>query len=415
MATINANAAIQIMRRSMGLVDERLQQHCDRTAYVFLKLLQAQNQYVEADRQIFFLYGLLHDFAALKTDDINDILQFDQSAVWPHSIYGYLYMQGLSPFPEYAKLLLYHHLTQDKLALMQCSFTPVVHLLQIADRVELLLRGGSYSPENAVKEFAQLFPIDGIRLFVQLEQQESISEKLLNGTYLQELDAYIAQISWDQTVADSLLQFLVYTVDFKHETTVARTLSAVALSQQIATRMRIDEEQRRSLYYASLVYDLGMLHIPDRILHMPRALNENERAIVRQHVKATDDLLRPFVCDEIRLIAIRHHERVDGLGYPQGLRENQLTLPEKILAVADVLAALQTDKEYKHALSPAEINRAMSMEIRDRKLNAQIVRTVLMEYDAIMDRVQAQSSDLHGRYLDIKDNYETVLQTFSKL
>jgi HD-GYP domain-containing protein (c-di-GMP phosphodiesterase class II) len=104
------------------------------------------------------------------------------------------------------------------------------------------------------------------------------------------------------------------------------------------------------LHRAALLHDLGMLTLPEEILHKDGPLTADEYAVVQSHPRAGAELLRPFSFLRIPAILIaHHHERWDGCGYPYGIRGNLIPLGSRILAVVDTFDALLTDQQYRRS------------------------------------------------------------------
>jgi putative two-component system response regulator len=131
---------------------------------------------------------------------------------------------------------------------------------------------------------------------------------------------------------------------------LARTSCACAL---IAGELGFDEHQRRELLIASSMHDVGKLGVPDEVLFKPGDLNEEERALIDRHAEIGHQILsgpRDPVTRLAASIALTHHERVDGRGYPHGLRDGVIPLCGRIAAVADMFDALTHDCPYRPAM-----------------------------------------------------------------
>jgi HD-GYP domain-containing protein (c-di-GMP phosphodiesterase class II) len=115
----------------------------------------------------------------------------------------------------------------------------------------------------------------------------------------------------------------------------------------------------RDLRRAARLHDIGKLAISNRILDRPGRLTDEEYASVRQHPVMTHRILeRVPGFSELAPVASAHHERLDGSGYPHGLSAGDLTIPMRVLAVADVYEALTAERPYRPAWSS---DRALEM------------------------------------------------------
>jgi HD-GYP domain-containing protein (c-di-GMP phosphodiesterase class II) len=141
----------------------------------------------------------------------------------------------------------------------------------------------------------------------------------------------------------------------RHSTEVAR------LAVKLGRRMGLDEPQRRQLYRAGLLHDLGMLGLSIRALDYRGELDEAERRKLRLHPKTTLEILSRIAPLRTagRLSAV-HHERLDGSGYFLGLTGAQLDLSARVLAVAEVAQALGAPRSYRSGFSPDDVLWIMS-------------------------------------------------------
>lgn len=123
------------------------------------------------------------------------------------------------------------------------------------------------------------------------------------------------------------------------------------IAAAIASEMNMPEEQTEGLFLAALVHDIGKIRVPLEILSKPGRLLEVEFALIKNHVVAGHEILRtvdfPWPVAEM---VKQHHERLDGSGYPQGLKGDEILPEAKILAVADVVEAIMSDRPYRPGL-----------------------------------------------------------------
>jgi PAS domain S-box-containing protein len=136
------------------------------------------------------------------------------------------------------------------------------------------------------------------------------------------------------------------------------------LAAAIGREMGLAEERVRGLHLAGVVHDIGTIHVPAEILVKPSRLSQLETAMVRTHCQAGHDVLRnvdfPW---PIARIVLQHHEHVDGSGYPQGLKGEDILLEARILAVADVVEAMVSHRPYRPA---ATLDAALSEIVMSR-------------------------------------------------
>jgi len=146
--------------------------------------------------------------------------------------------------------------------------------------------------------------------------------------------------------------------DYTYMHSVAVCAMMVALAKQLG----LDEEQTRSAGIAGLMHDLGKAAMPMDVLNKPGKLTDAEFAIIKTHPEEGYKLLQsgtdvdPLVLD----VCLYHHEKVDGSGYPKGLKGDQISLFAKMGAVCDVYDAITSNRPYKSGWDPAESLRKMA-------------------------------------------------------
>jgi HD-GYP domain-containing protein (c-di-GMP phosphodiesterase class II) len=123
------------------------------------------------------------------------------------------------------------------------------------------------------------------------------------------------------------------------------------LASSIARNMGLPTEQVHAIHLAGVVHDVGKIHIPSEILSKPGKLTPLEFEMLKTHAQAGYDILKsvdfPWPIAEM---VLQHHERIDGSGYPHGLKGEEILLEAKIIAVADVVEAMSSHRPYRAAL-----------------------------------------------------------------
>jgi HD-GYP domain-containing protein (c-di-GMP phosphodiesterase class II) len=123
------------------------------------------------------------------------------------------------------------------------------------------------------------------------------------------------------------------------------------LAVAIATDMGLPEQQIRGIHLAGVIHDLGKIQVPAEILSKPGRLNEAEFALIKAHPQTGYEVLKDIQFPwPIAQIVLQHHERLDGSGYPQGLKGDQIMLEARILIVADVVEAMSSHRPYRPGL-----------------------------------------------------------------
>jgi two-component system response regulator RpfG len=186
------------------------------------------------------------------------------------------------------------------------------------------------------------------RNLLQLRQQtESVKQRALS--LEQRLLASMHEV--EERERETLTR-LARAIEYRDSGTSAYLERMARIAGLIAEQLGLPEDEARMVEMAAPLHDIGKIAIPDAILLKPGPLTEEEIAVMRQHPRIGHELLSDSQNRFIQsgaLIALRHHERYDGTGYPDGLAGENIPLEARIVAVADVLDALLSPRPYKPA------------------------------------------------------------------
>ena len=148
----------------------------------------------------------------------------------------------------------------------------------------------------------------------------------------------------------------------------------------------LDAEQTEMIRIASPMHDVGKIGIPDRILLKPGALTPEERTVMEAHTEMGHRILAGSGVDLLDLaaeLALTHHERMDGQGYPRGLEGEEIPLQGRIAAIADVFDALTSDRVYRPAHRPDEARETM-LAGRGTQFDAELLDLFFGAWDDVL-------------------------------
>jgi len=171
-------------------------------------------------------------------------------------------------------------------------------------------------------------------------------------------------LHYTQELMEEIIQAMAVAVEKRDPNTAGHQHRTAYLAAAIADKMGYSEGKLTAVYWAALIHDVGKIHVPTEILNKPSSLTESEFAMIKTHPREGGDILRPikFPWDIAEMVS-QHHERMDGSGYPAGISGNKIMPEAKILMVADVVAAMTSDRPYRKKLT---INTALK-EILENK------------------------------------------------
>jgi len=152
----------------------------------------------------------------------------------------------------------------------------------------------------------------------------------------------------------SMLQVLVASTDARDPITAGHSLRVTEYAVGVCRELGLSPQYCDMIRVASLLHDYGKIGVEDSILKKPGRLTPNEYMNIKSHAERTRDILEKIdfedIYREVPDIAGSHHEKVDGTGYPHGLKDNDIPLGAKIIAVADVFEALTSRRHYREPM-----------------------------------------------------------------
>jgi putative nucleotidyltransferase with HDIG domain len=150
---------------------------------------------------------------------------------------------------------------------------------------------------------------------------------------------------------------LVATLDARDRYTAGHSAAVAIYARDIAVRLGLSDEEQQLAHLCGLVHDIGKIGLPPGLLEKPGALTLEERRQMQEH-SAIGERILAKVEDyaEIARIVRHHHERIDGMGYPDGIESDEIPLISKIIAVADAYNAMTSDRPYRDAM-PSRVAR----------------------------------------------------------
>ena len=153
-----------------------------------------------------------------------------------------------------------------------------------------------------------------------------------------------------QNVLDEVINIVIFIIEIRDPYTAGHQRRVSALSIAIAEDIALSEDKIKRLKIAADIHDIGKIYVPIELLSKPGKIDEHEFAIIKNHSKNGYQMLKNIDFGfPIADIIFQHHERIDGSGYPQGLKDKDILIEAKIIAVADVVEAITSHRPYRSA------------------------------------------------------------------
>ncbi len=403
------NNFIEIVARTLNFVDPRLVDHGKRVGVILSEML---SDYPKELVGKLCVTALIHDIGAYRTEEIDRIVAFETHDVWEHSIYGSLILQEFPPFDKLAETVLYHHADRAARKNLDPETAFLSQVLHAADRADIFLAHTERPDKELLEQLyhSDLFDHKVISLLEDAMKRHDL--RSYSRDYpLQEL---ISQMILSEADALSYIRMIVFLIDFRSRFTVTHTMAVAVIAAELGRKCKLSAREQKEIEYGALLHDLGKISTPVEILESPGKLNDQQMEIMRQHVVVTGRILDGCISETIRQIAVRHHEKMDGSGYPLGLNGKDLSLSERIVAVADVTSALYGARSYKAAFSSEKVVRILKDMADNGALDPELVQILCANFGEFAGQIDKSNERLLKMYDRVHQGYKNLLFQFKE-
>ena len=172
---------------------------------------------------------------------------------------------------------------------------------------------------------------------------------------------------------------LAKTVEAKDEYTQGHVERVSKLAITLGKKMGLSEEEMEALRYGGILHDIGKIGIPGNILNKPGPLSPEEWEVMKNHPVAGYNICLPlkknlgYALEVIR----HHHEKLDGSGYPDGIKDEEISTAARIMAVVDIYDALVTDRPYRNGMPLEKAAEILKQDADNEKLDPLVVDYLL--------------------------------------
>lgn len=362
----------------LALVDEEIekgfnapvgQRHGERVGYISLSIGRSLGLNQKELIQV-LIAGLMHDVGA-----VGGFHQYHgkPGLVKEHCLLGANIVQKFPDGDILARAVRYHHESPNPahsaLGAKEEDVTLMAKILSLADKIDFNLcrKVMNHSERESLfqwvkaEEGNQIYP-EVIPAFIETASREAFWLDLEQTDLLQTSLGLLFNmwyIPTSQNTDNKLILELASTfadlIDQKSDFTARHSRSVAENVERLAQGLGWEMKELKEIRVAGLLHDLGKLSVPQKVLDKPGRLDPNEVAIIRTHTYHTYHLLTgagfPL---HIAQWAAYHHERLDGNGYPFGIKAEGLDTGARLMTIADMYTALTEQRPYRKALSPGE-------------------------------------------------------------
>ena len=410
---INPVRLIRSLSHAMELMVDGLNAHHWRVAVICQYLAGALNLTL-AEKQPLFMAALLHDIgAAADFNERHRLQKPDQAAPMPkrqvfaHAEEGARLLQSCDCFRHLTEIVRHHHDhwaggnptgTQGETIPLASR---VIHLadsleVQIDKRRPILEQCGELSrffKEQSSREYDPAVT----EALLQTAQKDSFWLDLFNPGYAEIFFNEMEAWGLDYYRAPDLLhiaEVFAKIIDRTSSFTAHHSRRVSKVATLLAEQCGFCETELILMETAGLLHDLGKLTIPNAILEKPGALAYEEMHLMRQHTYHTYRILQQIgQMETAAQWAGFHHETLNGEGYPFRLQAQVLPLGSRIMAVADIFAALAENRPYRASLERAEIEKIMGAMAKKGKIDTRLVKMMFDIYPQASEIIAKASQD----------------------
>ncbi len=399
----------RMMRRVLNTLDYHLMDHGDRVAYLVLQMYKSDSDVNTEELSKICYLSMFHDIGAYQTESLNsltdhtDHFSFELKNTLAHSVYSHIFFSEYKFFQGFCEGLLFHHFPYQKLIKSDCNNKKFASRLFLADKIDMLIiRKPNISADEIIKHLNNptICP-SCLELMTKLEDTENVLTKAIQGSYHEELMLYLDKLEKEVDL-ESFIYVVPHAIDFRSEHTVTHTVATVEISTILGKLFNFSEFELEEIYYGSLLHDIGKVSISTMVLEKDSSLSDIEFGYMKEHVTLSEHILTGCVSDNVFKIAVRHHEKADGLGYPNGLKLEDLSTAERIVAVADIMSALLGKRSYKDPFPPERVMAILKNLKEKNQLCGDAIDVALENYNLIDEKVKIISDIAMKRFAEIK-------------
>ena len=325
---------------------------------------------------------------------------------------SYAFLSKCSPLGEAARPLLFYKSKYIPEEAKETRYDYLFGLLMTLINQVVMYNYQEYNLEEIqelIKKDKDRYDPEQVKnLFKLFKKQPDIFEKLNDKTslFVHETCNYIATAQFKDEYLLGFIDLATFSFEFHNHETLAHTVTVAAISEELGKLSRLPQNMIDEIKLASLVHDIGKIRVPIEILCFNGKLSADQFKEMKRHVVYTRDIIDGCFSYKIVDIASHHHEKLDGSGYPEGLRAIDLSIGDKIIAIADICSALYCKRSYKAAFSPDKIMDIINSDCNKGQLERRIVNHLIDNFDEIMEVTQEVERKVLQCYGEMKELYK---------
>ena len=412
---LRTDAIVNIALRMLAYINRETVQHSVRTAYLSYKIACVHPLNEKCSIQNLVLMALFHTIGFFREDihfnytpQQSDHNYFtNDKSVESKYVFSCYYLEYMTPLKSDA------HCLQNFLQppnndlhtfLPQEEYKEIIYLCA---RISDYLRKNESSilPDDINEIAPGYFVQEYVEAFKLANKDNILIETIKANKHSEELTNFLSTVTFPQDDKRYLEKMIVHLLDFKSTSTMNHSINTSSYALSLGLRLNLNDDDMSTLYTSAFLHDIGKIATPQKILEFPGKLSPEDMGIMRHHVNHSKRILSGFVSDEILETVYRHHEKLNGKGYPRHIEGKDLSLLQRILTVADITSALNDSRSYKGEFSKEKTISIIISMTENGELDPSITKFVIEDFDTLLQEQQVFHNMLQVDFSKVIMNY----------
>ena len=416
---LKADQMANITLRMLACINREAVLHSVRTAYLAYKTVCVHPMNEKCMPEKLVMLAIFHTIGFFREDihfnyfphGANLDYFSNEKATESKYVFACYYLEYMTPLKSDAVGL------QNFLEPYNKDLRKYVYQEEYKDIIYLCARISDYVMKNPDKTLPQdlnelapgHFDPEYVDAFVKANTNNVLTETIKAGTHFDEITNLISTIQLSPEENRMLEKMLIHLLDFKSTTTMKHSINTSSYALSLGLRLNLNSEDLTTLYNSAFLHDIGKMATPQRILEFPGKLSPEDMGIMRHHVNHSKRILSGYVDDEILETVYRHHEKLNGKGYPKQVEGKDLTLIQRILTVADITSALHDSRSYKGEFDKEKILSIIKDMTDKGELDPKITKFVIEDFDQLVKEQQVFQGMLSIDFSKVVINYNNYI------
>jgi len=416
---LKADQMANIALKMLACINREVVLHSVRTAYLAYKTVCIHPMSKNCLTEKLVMLAIFHTIGFFREDihfnyfphEANLNYFAKEKATESKYVFACYYLEYMTPLKKDAVGL------QNFLQPYNKDLRQYVYQEEYKDIIYLCARISDYVMKNPDKPLPEdlneispgYFDPEYVKAFTEANKNNVLIETIKTGTHFDEITKLVSTIQLSPEDNKMLEKMLIHLLDFKSTTTMKHSINTSSYALSLGLRMNLNSKELTTLYNSAFLHDIGKMATPQRILEFPGKLSPEDMGIMRHHVNHSKRILSGFVDDEILETVYRHHEKLNGKGYPKQVEGKDLTLIQRILTVADITSALHDSRSYKGEFSKDKTLSIIKDMTDNGELDPQITKFVIADFDELVKEQQIFQGMLAIDFSKVIINYNNYI------